>query len=134
MVLSLLTSSVGVVINQHFCQDELKNTALFAAVQSCHTTEETPAPACPHHQKQSKRNGLDQRDCCNDSTHFLKSTQEQQMEQQDLPVWKALVATPVAAFTTASVFSQSPAQLSGRFYRPPPLPTEPTIQFQIFRL
>lgn len=133
LIFSLLTSSVGVVINQHFCQDKLKSTALFTAVQTCHSAKEADQPACPHHQKQDQKTGLAKKDCCNDNSQFFKSSQEQQMEQLNLPIWNSLAVTPAFSISMISLIRQS-AQLSDRFYRPPPLQTEPSIQFQIFRL
>lgn len=132
LAVSLLTSSVGVVINQHFCQDELKRTALFTAVDSCHGTDKQEQPVCPYHQETPSQKGIDQQDCCHDSSHYLKSSQEQQMELSLLPVWNASWATPA--------FAQLPdlratATLTGvPFYRPPPRFTDYSVHFQVFRL
>jgi hypothetical protein len=129
LIVNLLTSSVGVVINQHFCKRELKHMSVFTAVKSCHDAKPV---SCPMHAGK-ETSGLDGKDCCNNTSQFFKISQEQQMGQS------GLVDTPVAP-----VISRLPsfriltkqAVLRERIsdYRPPPHIIDFPSCFQVFRL
>ena len=74
IILALLVfiSSSGLVLNKHYCMNELKNTALFFKAKSCH--EESPMANCPMHKHMASS---EKKDCCNDETEYIKSEVDQ---------------------------------------------------------
>lgn len=74
IILALLVfiSSSGLVLNKHYCMDELKNTAIFFKAKSCH--EESMMANCPMHKHLA---GSEKKDCCNDEAEYIKSDADQ---------------------------------------------------------
>ena len=66
LALWLLISSSGIVLNKHFCQQQLKNWSLFVEVATCH--HKKAAPVCPHHPppEESKKG------CCENKSEFFQ--------------------------------------------------------------
>lgn len=135
LAFSLFASSVGVVINQHFCRGELKHQAVFTAVKSCHDpAEEHHKPVCPFHQQPATDSVLGQQDCCANDSQLYKTSQEQQMEVLVLSDW---IPGPVylnhLPLPGGPAIAGSPRD-GDQYYRPPPLITDRSVQFQVFRL
>ncbi|MEZ4989019.1 MAG: hypothetical protein R2824_01355 [Saprospiraceae bacterium] len=129
LIISLLSSSVGVVVNQHFCREQLKHTSLFTAVKSCHDKK---VASCPMHVENAGF-GLDKKDCCNNTSQFLKTSQEQQMNQAD-PV-KGPVANVNSKLSVLRFLLMPQASRTNTTeYHPPPLIADFPSLFQIFRL
>ena len=132
LIFSLLSSSVGVVLNQHFCQDELKEVSLYKAVKNCHESNPKKQRTCPHHPPPNPETRIDTNACCHDTSDYLKSQQEQQVELDLLPdVVHATYAFPLANWTATLHIARS---LSDKYYRPPPLPKDFPSFFQVYRL
>lgn len=130
----LLLSSAGLLINQHFCGDQLIHSALFAKARSCHA----PAmPACPHHpptpaEEDTPRAGFSDA-CCSDQALFIKAVQvDQQLSAAPMP------PPPLAALAaTLPVYAQPNHSFTYQMawpYRPPPLTFARSVRFQVFRL
>lgn len=130
LIFSLLTSSVGMVVNRHFCRNELKRTAIFVKAASCHAADAKTPLNCPHHQE---KKGLDKQDCCNNTSYFFKTSQEQQFEFTGMPVLHFPAALSPCLAEMDRPLSATVA-LSGKYYRPPPLMADLSITFQVFRL
>lgn len=133
LALNLLASSVGVVINQHFCQDKLQRTALFAAVENCRGELPAEPAVCPRHQQQKSKQGVDRKDCCQDNSQLLKVSQEQQMELSQLPVVQLAAWNTGAFLPPVSVYANTSLPIFP-FYRPPPRIADYAVEFQVFRL
>jgi hypothetical protein len=72
----LLIGATGLVVNKHYCQNELKNTALFLKAKDCHSSLQ--AMNCPMHGDMAGHSDNEERkDCCDDKTEYLKAEEEQ---------------------------------------------------------
>lgn len=128
MALLVLFSSTGILVNQHFCRNELKHTALFAPAKSCHAQS---MPSCPMHAAAQK----EQKGCCDDESHFLKHKQEQVQSETQLakaPAATALPATCMAFHSPLpSVDKQTIQYLN---YKPPLIVCDLPVSLQAFLL
>lgn len=129
IILSILVlfSSTGLLINQHYCRNELKHSALFAAAKSCHAQ---PAPSCPMHAPSKK----EQKGCCENESHFLKHKQDQvKAEAEPVKAPAAAVALFIPAFNTAPpAFSRQNIHYLN--YKPPLIFRDFPASLQVFRL
>lgn len=130
----LLVGSTGLVVNKHYCQNELKSTALFLAARSCHQSNQQPG--CPMHREMA--GGMDQDDqkgCCDDQSEFLKSDKDQivptlDVVPSDIPVSSAAGAAYVLSSDRPSPDRQTIHYLN---YKPPLIVSDLSVRFQIFR-
>ena len=73
----VLISTTGIVVNKHYCQNQLKNIALFSKAKSCHDINKVSS--CPlHNNHQNEDKG-----CCDEETDFIKSDEEFVMTSSD---------------------------------------------------
>ncbi len=70
LALLLFISSTGVVLHQHYCQNELKSAALFVAAKSC--AMDRPTKSCPLHPAMA----ITKKGCCDDRTEYLQTDEE----------------------------------------------------------
>ncbi|MEZ4991266.1 MAG: hypothetical protein R2824_12670 [Saprospiraceae bacterium] len=83
----------GLVINKHYCQNELKSIAVFHKAESCHSKKDMAA--CPMHAKKDQEQGENERkDCCNDHSEIVKIDQEQSFPSLDLHLSSPPVVQP----------------------------------------
>jgi len=74
-------SSVGLVFNQHFCQNELKEVAFFVKAKSCHSSMAMDGPpSCPMHRAMAEQQSTHEKGCCDDEADLLKVDQPQSFE------------------------------------------------------
>ena len=66
-------STTGLVINSHYCKDELKSSALFLKARPCHSIK--AKAVCPMHSATGLSQNEDN-DCCDDKSKLLKSDTE----------------------------------------------------------
>ena len=66
----MLISTSGLMLNRHFCQDELKSIAFFTRPQPCHMPKETRS--CPVHANMTIQIKDTQKNCCDDKSELLK--------------------------------------------------------------
>lgn len=122
-----LLSSTGVVLNKHYCQGSLKNTALIVQPMSCHATDRMPA--CPHHQSEDEDNG-----CCSNHADYLKQKIDLQQVAFDIqvpaPPQVALPPAPVAFNLLAPTTQLRPAFL---IFKPPIVGAEIWLRLENFR-
>lgn len=81
------------MINKHYCQGELKNTAILVKAKTCHETaskthkfgdhHEMP-PSCPMHQSKGSGHEDEKKDCCNDKSEFVKLDIDQEITNFEL--------------------------------------------------
>ena len=124
----VLFSSTGLLIDQHYCRNELKHSALFTAAKSCHAAA---MPNCPMHAAAQK----EQKGCCDDESHFLKHKQDQVQSENELvkPPASIALAAPAPVFLTAlpAVDKQAVHYLN---YKPPLIACDLPVRLQVFRL
>ena len=65
----ILLSSTGMVVQMHYCMDELQSVSLFVKPDHCHPVAEN---TCPFHAKQDKK-----KSCCSEESGFAKLQIEQ---------------------------------------------------------
>ena len=71
LMASVILSSTGVHISQHWCGDQLVNTSLFGAAEPCSHYQSTENSSCPFHAKQaSKKKCCDQRETSIDGNDY----------------------------------------------------------------
>ena len=97
----LFISSSGLLLNRHFCQNELKTVAFFVPAEGCHRSD--GKVACPIHQGMDKHQSKkEKKGCCKDESELLKTDENQafsfNIHQADL---QAL--TPALFFPTGLV-------------------------------
>lgn len=113
----LLLSSTGLVLNKHYCQDELKSVALFSKAKPCHKS--SMPKSCPMHGGTSSDQD-DSKGCCDDQSEFLKSDQDQLFHSLDYDQNQGpdFLATPVAfhGFPTDDLAQVDPHYFN---YKPP---------------
>jgi len=71
----LLLSSSGIVLNLHYCQNELKSSAFFVKAQPCH--ENKALRSCPMHGPSQSQDDQSTKGCCEDQSNYLKSEIDQ---------------------------------------------------------
>lgn len=113
----LFFSSTGLLMNKHYCQEELKSVALFAKAKSCQHTKEIP---CPVHGTMIVPDE-DAKGCCNNESEYLKiDTDWVSVVVADLDVIAPVtLAILLPTFVEESAFTPMPD--SDLPYRPPPL-------------
>ncbi|MBR9919997.1 MAG: hypothetical protein GYB31_04100 [Bacteroidetes bacterium] len=124
------TSSVGLVMNSHFCQGELKSHALFSKPESCHGNKD--APVCPFHQKAMEQDGEDN-NCCQNKSKLVKEelkTPVQVIDFVDLTPAPA-ICLPAKDYSTTEVSAGPIAYL---LYKPPIVDKDISTLFQTFLL
>jgi len=131
LAIILFLSSAGLLVNKHYCQDELKNVAIFVEAKSCHEQQEQAV--CPHHQKAETEE--EKNNCCENESEFLKLDQDLQVENFDFASLKKplQLAVVMIALTIElpSTESTNPHYLS---YKPPIVCDDLPVVLQSFLL
>ncbi len=103
----MLLSSIGISMDVHYCQDQLKGISLFGKAKSCHKKQETPhchqtEKSC--YDKEYGNSNADKDNCCHNETVVI--------EKSDLDATPTQLATVqdiqldfVAAFIAVYVFN-----------------------------
>lgn len=123
----LLLSSFGLVVNKHYCQDQLKSVAFFAEAKSCHTAN-MPAN-CPMH----GTSDTEDKGCCDNESEYLKADLEQFVTSPS--TWPDIdeIKLPLPPFHD---FHELVRQLASKpsflKYKPPALVADLTIRLQTF--
>ena len=126
MAIQIFAGSLGLVVNRHYCQEELKSTALFLQPPSCYEQETLAGhpPSCPMHVEMGHQGCSDEKDgdnnCCDNSSDWLRAEQEQQIPLQDLP--QLHLSPTLPPFCPAAInpnTSFEPNLIAWLRYRPP---------------
>ncbi|MCB0853738.1 MAG: hypothetical protein KDD63_16045 [Bacteroidetes bacterium] len=75
LITTVLLSSSGLIIQKHFCQNELKSVSIYVKPDQCHPKASASTPkACPMHgrEKMARPHKPEQKGCCDDSAEFFK--------------------------------------------------------------
>ena len=88
--LFIFIASINIVVNQHFCNDELESIAFFIKAQPCeHATASNDLPPC--HAKKVK----DQKKCCSENSIVIKSVDWVKIIGKDIKEIKPLINLPI---------------------------------------
>lgn len=128
----LFISTMGVTVNKHFCQNELKSVALFVKAEACHSTKvKKPCPI--HGFMMVEEEGSKDKGCCDDETEIVKNEEDQiGPSLPEMPVLsEALLATLFVALQLE--LPQLDLQtLHYLNYKPPLLICDHPSELQIF--
>lgn len=81
LTICILLSSVGFVVQKHYCQNELKHSSFLFKLDSC-DKKKAKKDSCPMHTKdpshQKDNSTSPEKDCCEDTVEVLKPEQDLQ--------------------------------------------------------
>jgi hypothetical protein len=125
-------SSAGLVLNKHFCQDELKSVALFSKATSCHAGK--TMINCPVHGQMEMPGSSEPQGCCDDTTDYVKSETDQLIQQLSLDLESQIALLNIAIFSATiqllPITKQSVQYLN---YKPPLIICDLPVELQTFR-
>lgn len=130
LALILFISATGLVLNKHYCQDQLKSIALFVEAKACH--EQKAKKPCPMHAAMDQ-DQEDSKKCCDDETEYVKVEQEQinQTFEVDASIPLPFLAAFVDAFLVDHPITDK-ASIDFFNYRPPILVYDQPVVLQTF--
>jgi hypothetical protein len=117
----VLISSAGIVINQHFCQDQLKSSSLFVSAENCHDAKKK---FCPNHMnmesdEQESKSG---KNCCDDESEYISVDNEQVIPSQlDYSIDIDFVVAYVVAYCSTITDWEFYLEPTFELYKPPPI-------------
>jgi hypothetical protein len=130
LALLVFISSSGLVLNKHYCMNELKNIAIFFKAKSCH--EESIMANCSMHKHLVSH---EKKDCCNDETEYIKSDIDQMQTTADVLSFQQIVQPGMALLLSNEDSSSFYKQLIHYLnYKPPLLACNVLVRFQAFLL
>ena len=72
MAFLILLSTTGLIVDWHYCNNKLKDWALFSVAESCHKAK-AEKPHCPYHAALLAAENEDaEKNCCNNETDFFQ--------------------------------------------------------------
>ena len=76
LALLILGTSMGLTINKHYCQNQLKGMSIFFEPPNCHDLQASKTKGCKHHQKATKlickhSQKNDAKGCCNNESEYF---------------------------------------------------------------
>lgn len=124
----LFISSAGLVINKHYCQNELKSMALFAEAEGCHQAKKM---SCPMHADQEEDNH--KKGCCDDETEFVKADEDQYVQSSKIE----LKVPPLLFVDLPAIFNLEAPSLDKQSihylnYKPPLIVCDLPVLLQTF--
>ncbi|MBK8705856.1 MAG: hypothetical protein IPN33_21425 [Saprospiraceae bacterium] len=137
LALLIWLNANGIVVNKHFCRNELQSVALFVAARNCHAAAAESAPKkCSHHCKADHKpvTAFTKGNCCSDQSTYLKQHTDQVNVKEGKATAKLklfVAAIPVITFNTELL--ELPSIKSAACYRPPPLTRDIPVLIQTFR-
>lgn len=140
----VITSSTGFVINQHYCQGELKGTAFMVKAKTCHDSASeseqslhlADMPAnCPMHQTSKSSSCEEKKGCCNDETEFVKLDIDQEISSLKLPEISIPVISAILVFSyQLNYLSPELSPVPYLNYKPPLIVCDLPASLQTFLL
>ena len=128
----VFVSSSGLVFSKHYCQGELKNTAVFSEAAPCY--EVSKVAKCPNHAP-PKQDGtsLNRKGCCDTQTDFLKIEDAQLSAGADLLALNspALLAV-LFSFLPFEVIAADTKTRHELHYKPPLIVCDLPVSLQTF--
>ena len=134
LILSILLSTVGFVIQKHFCQDELKNISVFVSAENCHEKKGTEQ-SCPFHpQKQEHpHKGIEKKDCCNNEVELIKLEEDAVSKSYDILLQENhLFLGLITLAINPDISEIETRQNHYHNYKPPLLVCDFTVSLQTF--
>ena len=134
LIITVLLSSIGFVVQRHFCQNELKSVSVFIKAESCHKNMAEES-SCPMHKSEEHNHDGDQekKDCCDDTVELVKLEQELQaksleVQLQNNPFLLGIISLALRVMLPEEAIS--PTYFLN--YTPPLLVCDFTVSLQTF--
>ncbi len=127
---TVFLSTTGVVLNRHYCQNQLRTTSVFVRAKACHSMQQEPP--C-HPQAMQCHYGDAEKDCCHDDAEYVHSDQLKVFQSPAvwvLPTFELAALLP--ALSMHPVVDEATQRVHHR-YRPPDLPVALPELLQVFR-
>lgn len=129
LAMLVFISSTGLVLRKHFCQESLRDVALFVKAQSCHARQ-AQSIKCPLHRAAAAEDAQ-RKGCCDDRAELVKVDDERPMPKNGILDILPLDLSPVPdmwPLVTTTIPLQDYLN-----YKPPLLVCDdPHIRLQIF--
>lgn len=131
IILALLVfiGSTGVVINKHYCQNELKDSKLFVAAEVCHTNQK--AKHCPFHPPKEET-PVEKKGCCENDSQYLKTEIEQPLQPSDQAEISPILLSTIAVVFNIELPAFDKQTLHYLNYKPPLLVCDFPVSLQTF--
>lgn len=135
----MLTSSVGLSIDMHYCQGNLKSLVLFGKAKSCHETKETKT--C-HHKKMASSNKQDKNinktpkdNCCHNENITISKT-NLDLQHPQFNSFTNVQLKFIASYLVCFLNNDQNNNLQSHYSQYiPPLPhNDVQILYQVFRI
>ena len=132
LALLVFISTIGVTVNRHYCQQQLRSTGLWWIPMSCHESAiaDDKLPSCPFH---AQKPDSEKRKCCSEESDYKKIEIE-----QDFVVSKVLSDLPIIllSFDFFTSDSREFTVLENEYdiycFHPPPERVARRVLYQIF--
>lgn len=139
LALLILMTSVGWVVDMHYCAGQLKSVSWLGKAKSCHEqAQASTSKSCPHHQmmlEQDEASSSDDGGCCENRTVYLHADQD-----TDALASQFVLEKQAQQFLVAFIVTFSPTLTRGRdvptytHYTPPLIPRDIPVLVQSFLL
>ena len=134
-VVAVLVSSMGIIVDMHYCNNELKSISFSSKAKPCH---KPTLKQCPFH-SQSKVNSdgsnlASKKGCCENKTKYFHSEQDQQIQTFD---YKLFQFSQLFVVIFLNEFSENYVEedvLTYKRYRPPIIQKDIPVLIQSFLL
>ncbi len=140
MALLMFFTSVGIILDLHYCQGELKTFNVFGKARTCHEVGQG-MKNCPHH-KQMMASGpsngttISKKGCCSGKTLHLQSSQDKLSQTGNTVVISTQLQHFVVAFLSSFFKSTITEKNSPQYvhYKPPLIPKDICVLLETYLL
>ena len=129
LALLILLSSSGLIINKHFCQNELVDTAFYSQAASCHESIVVCKAVCD---SQNSDELIHAQDCCKDVSSLLKVKTEQKIEIVSIQLTKSQLNIDLRPISWISLAFFDTNHNPWDKYSPPLLVSDLLVDLQTF--
>ncbi|MEZ4722197.1 MAG: hypothetical protein R2813_10010 [Flavobacteriales bacterium] len=126
---SVLLSSTGVRLSQHWCGNRLVSATIFGEAEACSHFQASDKPACPMHAKAQQKKCCDQRETIIDGNDY--DFEIQAMELVEVPV--SIVAIMHYVFSSPLMEAELVTNKYDN-HSPPLIGSDILVRFQSFLL
>lgn len=128
----IFISTVGVTINRHYCQKQLRSTSLWSMPKSCHEVAavDDPLSSCPFHAKKTDK---EKRKCCSEESDYVKDETNQDIILDDFSLTQPtsdFLISPFILKVSPSVYVKTDYDIF--CFHPPPKRVSRQVLYQSF--
>ena len=137
MALLMLVTSVGFVLDVHYCQGQLKSVNALGKAKNCHEMAAS-MKSCPHDQQAReamKSCSMEQKGCCENKVVRIQSEQNQEIISSELELsirLQQLVIAYVLVFLSEHLLTNDLPVF--KLYKPPLISRDIYVLFESFLL